>query len=67
MPTQKSVGRRDFLRVLGARRSAGGGPPLLSRPGRGIADTETNDEKRKTRYKVSDDVKVYHRVNRYPS
>jgi hypothetical protein len=30
------------------------------------ADTESNDEKRKTRYKETDHVKAYYRVNRYP-
>ena len=29
------------------------------------ADTETNDEKRKARYKETDHVKTYYRVNRY--
>jgi hypothetical protein len=31
------------------------------------ADSETNDEKRKSRYKETDHVKAYYRVNRYPS
>ena len=31
------------------------------------ADTETNDEKRKARYKETDHVKAYYRVNRYPA
>ena len=30
------------------------------------ADTETNDEKRKARYKETDHVKAFYRVNRYP-
>ena len=30
------------------------------------ADTETNDEKRKARYKETDHVKTFYRVNRYP-
>ena len=30
------------------------------------ADSETNDEKRKARYKETDHVKAYYRVNRYP-
>jgi hypothetical protein len=30
------------------------------------ADSETNDEKRKSRYKETDHVKAYYRVNRYP-
>ena len=31
------------------------------------ADTENNDEKRKARYKETDHVKAFYRVNRYPS
>jgi hypothetical protein len=31
------------------------------------ADSESNDEKRKARYKETDHVKAYYRVNRYPN
>jgi hypothetical protein len=31
------------------------------------ADNETNDEKRKARYRESEEVKTFYRVNRYPS
>ena len=31
------------------------------------ADTETNDEKRKARYRETEHVKTFYRVNRYPS
>jgi hypothetical protein len=31
-----------------------------------MADTETNDEKRKSRYKETDHVKAFYSVNRYP-
>jgi hypothetical protein len=31
------------------------------------ADSENNDERRKTRYKETDHVKAFYRVNRYPS
>jgi len=31
------------------------------------ADTENNDEKRKARYKETEHVKTFYRVNRYPS
>ena len=34
--------------------------------GGALADTETNDEKRKARYKETDHIKTYYRVNRYP-
>jgi hypothetical protein len=32
-----------------------------------MADSETNDEKRKARYKETDHVKAFYRVNRFPS
>jgi len=59
-----AVGRRDFLRVLGAGATAAAATPLATQA---KADTETNDEKRKTRYKETDHVKAYYRVNRYPA
>ena len=59
-----TVGRREFLRVLGAGATAAAATPLA---GQAKADTETNDEKRKARYKETDHVKTYYRVNRYPS
>jgi hypothetical protein len=58
-----TLGRRDFLRALGAGAAATAAAPLATE---GKADTETNDEKRKSRYRVTDDVKAYYRVNRYP-
>ena len=60
------LGRREFLRTLGAGAGvavAGAGP--IAREAR--ADSETNDEKRKSRYKETEHVKAYYRVNRYPS
>ena len=57
------IGRREFLRTLGARATfaAAAVTPLESH-----ADTETNDEKRAARYKPdSPDVQNYYRVNRY--
>ncbi len=58
------VGRRDFLRVLGAGAGAAAASPLATAA---KADSENNDEKRKSRYKESDHVKTYYHVNRYPS
>jgi hypothetical protein len=61
-----SVGRRDFLRAIGA----GAGVAVtaaapLATPAR--ADNETSDEKRKARYKPnSPEVQTFYRVNRYP-
>jgi hypothetical protein len=59
-----TLDRRDFLRVLGAGAAVTAAAPLSIEA---KADSETNDEKRKSRYKETDHVKVYYRVNRYPS
>lgn len=60
------VGRRDFLRKVGL--GAVGASATLATPlaGPAQADSENNDEKRKSRYRESDHVKAYYRVNRYP-
>jgi hypothetical protein len=58
------VGRREFLRALGAGATvaaASVGP--LS--GEAAADSETNQEKRKSRYRATEHVKTFYRVNRY--
>jgi hypothetical protein len=59
------VGRRDVLRVLGIGAGAAAMTPSLG--GEARADSESNDEKRKARYKETDHVKAYYRVNRYPA
>ena len=62
-----TVGRRDFLRKVGVGAVGAGATlatPLIS-PAQ--ADSENNDEKRKARYKETDDVKAFYRVNRYPA
>jgi hypothetical protein len=61
---QTAVGRRDFLRVLGAGALGAGASAGSTLPAR--ADSESSDEKRKARYKETDHVKAYYRVNRYP-
>ena len=62
-----TVGRRDFLRKVGVG-ALGAGATLATPLDRAAqADSETNDEKRKARYKETDHVKAYYRVNRYPS
>jgi len=65
MQNKTKVARRDFLRVLGAGAgvAATAAAPLATMA---KADTENNDEKRKARYKETDHVKTYYRVNRYP-
>jgi GH24 family phage-related lysozyme (muramidase) len=62
-----TVGRRDFLRKVGIGTVGAGATlatPLISSA---QADSENNDEKRKARYKETDHVKTYYRVNRYPA
>ena len=62
----KTVGRRDFLRALGggATLAAAAAAPLATEA---VADSESNEEKRKARYQETDHVKAYYRVNRYPA
>jgi hypothetical protein len=63
MTTQRKtkLGRRDFLRTLGA--GAAATVPIASGA---KADSETNEEKRKPRYRETDHVKTFYRVSRYP-
>ncbi len=58
------VGRRQFFRALGAGAAVTAVAPLATEA---VADSESNDEKRKARYRETDEVKTYYRVNRYPS
>jgi hypothetical protein len=61
-----NLARRNFLRALGASAGVAVVPAALVTEAK--ADSETNDEKRKARYKAdSAEVKTYYRVNRYPS
>ena len=64
MQNKTRVARRDFLRVLGA--GAGVAATAVPLATMAKADTENNDEKRKARYKETDHVKAFYRVNRYP-
>ena len=63
--SKTSVGRREVLRALGVGvgLAATSAAPLATAA---KADTETNDEKRKSRYRETEHVKTYYRVNRYP-
>jgi len=62
--TEKTgIGRRQLLRVLGAG-AAAAAAPLASEA---VADSESDEERRKPRYRESEEVKTYYRVNRYPS
>jgi hypothetical protein len=61
------VGRRDFLRAIGAGAgvAVAAAAPLATAA---KADNESNEEKRKARYKAnSAEVQTFYRVNRYPS
>ena len=61
-----TVGRREFLRALGAGAGVAVVPAALVTEAK--ADSENNDEKRKARYKAgSAEVQTYYRVNHYPS
>ena len=58
------LGRREFLRSLGAGATvAAASAGALS--GEAAADTETSREKRKSRYRATEHVKTFYRVNRY--
>jgi len=61
-----TVGRRDFLRKVGIGAVGAGAAVAAPLTGTALADTETYDEKRKARYKETDHVKTFYRVNRYP-
>jgi hypothetical protein len=62
-----TVGRRDFLRKVAIGTAGAGATLATPLVGSAQADSETNDEKRKARYKETDHVKAYYRVNRYPA
>jgi hypothetical protein len=58
-----ALGRRQFFRVLGAGAAAGAVGPLVTEA---VADNESDVEKKKARYRESEEVKTFYRVNRYP-
>jgi hypothetical protein len=57
------LGRRQFFRALGVGAMVAAAPLT----GEAVADSESEDEKRKARYRDSKEVETYYRVNRYPS
>jgi hypothetical protein len=59
-----TLGRRQFLRALSLGAAVTATPRLATEA---MADTETNDQKRKARYKETEHVKTFYRVNHYPS
>lgn len=63
---KKSAERREFLRTLGL--GAGAAAAVAATPiASSTAAAQTEDPKRKARYRESDHIKTYYRVNRYPS
>ena len=63
--TKTGLERRQFFRALGGAAAAAAAAAPLAPQAR--ADSESDDEKRKARYRESDEVKTYYRVNRYPN
>jgi hypothetical protein len=61
--TKTGPERRQFFRALGGAAAAAAAAPLAPHA---RADSESDNEKRKARYRESDEVKTYYRVNRYP-
>ncbi len=61
---KRKVGRRDFLRAVGA--GAGLAVTAAAPLATPAAAAESEDEKKKARYKETDHVKKYYQVNRYP-
>jgi len=64
-PRRSEVGRREFLRILGTGGVAAGATTFAA--GGAHADSETENEKRKPRYRETEHVQTYYRVNRYPA
>jgi len=66
MATDKAkLARRDVLRVLGGGAGLAAASGTLAAGAR--ADSENNEEKRKSRYRETEHVKTFYRVNRYPT
>ena len=63
--SKTGVGRRDFLRALGA---GAGAAAVTAAPIASTATAAENEaDKTKARYKETDHVKTFYRVNRYPA
>jgi hypothetical protein len=62
--SKAELGRREFLRALGAGATAAAAS-VAPLSGEVVADTESSQEKRKSRYRVTEHVKTFYRVNRY--
>ena len=62
--SKAKLGRRQLFAAIGGVAAAVATVPVASPA---LADSERADDKRKPRYRESDHVKTYYRVNRYPS
>ncbi len=60
---KSQVGRRDFLRALGVGAGLAAAAPLATN----AEAAETDKDKTKARYRESEHVKTFYRVNRYPT
>jgi len=60
-PKQR-LGRRQLFAAIGGLAAAAAAPGAAP----ALADSESPDEKKKPRYKESEHIKNYYRVNRYP-
>jgi secreted PhoX family phosphatase len=62
---KSKLGRRDFLRAMGAGAGLAvtAAVPLATE----AAAAESEAEQKKARYKETDHVKAYYKVNRFPS
>ncbi len=61
---KSKIGRRDVLRALGV--GAGVAVTAAAPLATPAAAAESDAEKKKARYKETDHVKAFYRVNRYP-
>ena len=61
---KSKLGRRDFLRAMGA--GAGLAVTAAAPLATGAAAAESEAEQKMARYKETDHVKAFYRVNRYP-
>jgi hypothetical protein len=62
---KSKLGRRDFLRAMGA--GAGVAVTAAAPFATEAVAAESDADKKKARYKESDHVKTFYKVNRYPS
>jgi len=63
---KSTIGRRNFLRKVGIGTVGAGAMLATPLVGAAQADSENRDERLKARYRESEDVKNFYRVNRYP-